>query len=95
MPTDPSKLLVPITGNGPYSIIGAEFQQPRTTTNIQNSCTSCHRPQCTKHFENYPLDELRMPPPFQNITDFDHSSISEADRQAIRDWCETLNFDIQ
>lgn len=95
MPTDPSKLLVPITGNGPYSIIGAEFQQPRTTTNIQNSCTSCHRPQCTKHFENYPLDELRMPPPFQNITDFDHSSISEADRQAIRDWCETLNFEIQ
>ena len=44
---------------------------------------------------NYPLDELRMPPPFQNKTDFDHSSISEADRQAIRDWCETLNFEIQ
>ena len=36
-----------------------------------------------------------MPPPFQNKTDFDHSSISEADRQAIRDWCETLNFEIQ
>ena len=90
-PIDTSELLVPITGNEPYIVIGTEFQQP-FTTNIQNSCTSCHRPQCTQHFENYPLDELVMPPPFQNATDFDHSTISNEDRQAIRDWCSTLNL---
>lgn len=90
-PVDTSESLVPFTGNNPYSIIGQEFDQTHTT-NIQNSCTSCHRPQCTQHFENYPLDELTMPPPFQNATDFDHSSISDADRQAIRDWCNTLNL---
>jgi hypothetical protein len=33
-----------------------------------------------------------MPPPFENATDFDHSSISKADRQALRDWCQTLNL---
>lgn len=90
-PMNTSELLVPITGNEPYIVLGAEFQQP-FTTNIQNSCTSCHRPQCTQHFENYPLDELVMPPPFQNATDFDHSNISNEDRQAIRDWCNTLNL---
>ena len=90
-PADTSELLVPFTGNNPYSVIGQEFHQPYTT-NIQNSCTSCHRPQCTQHFENYPLDELTMPPPFENATDFDHSSISDADRQAIRNWCNTLNL---
>jgi hypothetical protein len=90
-PADNSELLVPFTGNNPYSVIGQEFHQPYTT-NIQNSCTSCHRPQCTQHFENYPLDELTMPPPFENATDFDHSSISDADRQAIRNWCNTLNL---
>jgi len=90
-PMDTSELLVPITGNEPYIVLGAEFQEP-FTTNIQNSCTSCHRPQCTQHFENYPLDELVMPPPFQNATDFDHSNISNEDRQAIRDWCNTLNL---
>jgi len=90
-PDNPTELLVPLTGNNPYSVIGAEFPQLHTTS-IQNSCTSCHRPQCTQHFENYPLDELTMPPPFQNATDFDHSTISIADRQAIRDWCNTLDF---
>lgn len=91
-PTNPNELLVPITGNQPYTVIGQEFRQPYTNADIQNSCTSCHRPQCTQHFENYPLDELVMPPPFQNATDFDHSNISNADRQAIRDWCRTLNL---
>lgn len=90
-PSDPSELLVPMTGNNPYSVIGAEFQQPHTTT-ITNSCTSCHRPQCTQHFENYPLDELVMPPPFENATDFDHSAISTEDREAIRNWCNTLGL---
>ncbi len=47
---------------------------------------------CTQHFENYPLDELVMPPPFKNATDFDRNNISNEDRQAIRDWCNTLNL---
>jgi hypothetical protein len=91
-PADSSELLLPLTGLSPYSVVGQDWQQPHTT-NIQNSCTSCHRPQCTDHFQNYPLDELVMPAPFQNATDFDHSSISDADRQAIRDWCNSLNLD--
>jgi len=90
-PADTSELLVPVTGLNPYSVVGQAWKQPKTT-NIQNSCTSCHRPQCTQHYENYPLDELVMPPPFENATDFDHSSISNADRQAIRDWCNSLNL---
>ena len=90
-PSDTSKLMLPSTGLNPYSIVGLEWQQPYTT-DIQNSCTSCHRPACTEHFQNYPLDELVMPPPFQNATEFDHSTISDADRQAIRDWCKTLNL---
>ena len=90
-PADTSELLLPVHGFELYTIVGQEWQQPHTT-DIQNSCTSCHRPQCTDHFQNYPLDELVMPPPFQNATDFDHSNISNADRQAIRDWCKTLGL---
>ena len=29
---------------------------------------------------------------FTNITEFDHSEISQVDRQAIRDWCQTLGL---
>ena len=90
-PEDTTALLVPITGDGPYSIVGAEFG-PLFDSDIQNSCTSCHRPQCTEAWQNYPLDELQMPAPFTNATAFDHSTISDADRQAIRDWCATLNL---
>lgn len=90
-PSDTSELLVPLTGNNPYIIIGQEFGEP-LTTNIINSCTSCHRPQCTQHFENFPLDELVMPPPFKNATDFDHSNISNQDREAIRNWCNSLTL---
>jgi len=90
-PNDTSELMLPLTGLTEYAIVGKEWGQPHTT-NIVNSCTSCHRPQCTDHFQNYPLDELVMPPPFENATSFDHSSISNADRQALRDWCATLNL---
>ena len=84
-------LRVPTTGYEPYIVIGDEFQQPYTA-DIQNSCTTCHRPQCTEHFQNYPLDELIMPPPFENVNDYDHSIISNEDREAIREWCNTLNL---
>ena len=86
------ELLVPITANGPYTIIGAEFQQPITANFDNNQCVACHHPQCTTHFQNYPLDELVMPAPFQDATNFDHSNIANADRQAIRDWCATLGL---
>ena len=62
-PEDTTELLVPVTGNGPYSIVGAEFG-PLYESDIDNSCTSCHRPQCTEQWQNYPLDELQMPAPF-------------------------------
>lgn len=93
MPDNPLELLVPITGNEPYSIVGAEFQQPTTANFDKNKCVTCHRPQCTEHFQNYPLDELVMPPPFQNATNFDHSETVNTDRQAIRDWCATLGLE--
>ncbi len=90
-PVTTSELMMPITGLNPYWVVGQGWPQtPSTTT--QNSCTTCHRQACTEHFQNYPLDELVMPAPFENATDFDHSNISNADRQAIRNWCNTLNL---
>jgi hypothetical protein len=88
-PQIPNELLVPLTSNQPYSVIGQEFGQPKTALFTNNQCTACHRPQCTSHFQNYPLDELKMPAPFLNATNFDHSDIATADRQEIRDWCKT------
>ena len=91
-PNDTSDLLLPQTGLAPYILVGQEWQKPHTT-DIQNSCSSCHRAQCTSHFQNYPLDALEMPPPFQDASHFDHSDISDADRQEIREWCNTLDLD--
>lgn len=90
-PADISQLMVPLQGTGPYLVIGEGWQQSHTT-NIQNICKSCRRPQCTDHFQNYTLDELQMPAPFAYATEFDHNTISNADRQAVRDWCATLNL---
>lgn len=90
-PLDTTQLMLPLTGKATYTIVGQEWIQPRAST-IQNSCTSCHRPQCTDHFQNYPLDELVMPAPFKNATDFDHSDISNEHRIAIRNWCKSLNL---
>ena len=92
-PADTTKPLVPIIAgpNTPYYIVGEEFPQPYTKDFPGNACTSCHRAQCTDHFQLFPLDEMQMPGPFYNL-DYDHSNVSDADRQAIRDWCETLNL---
>ncbi len=90
-PDEPSEPLVPMTAQGPYQIIGEEFDQPHTT-DIQNTCTTCHRAQCTEQFQNYPLDELLMPPPFDNANTFDHGSVSTQDRNEIREWCSTLDL---
>ena len=91
-PDNPSQLLLPMTGYSPYVVVGEEWGQPKTTNFDNNQCVACHRPQCTTHFQNYPLDELVMPAPFQNATNYDHSNIANADRQAIRDWCATLEL---
>jgi hypothetical protein len=93
-PQIPNELLVPLTSNQPYSVIGQEFGQPKTALFTNNQCTACHRPQCTSHFQNYPLDELKMPAPFLNATNFDHSNIATMDRQEIREWCKTLGLDL-
>ena len=93
-PQIPNELLVPLTSNQPYSVVGQEFGQPKTALFTNNQCTACHRPQCTSHFQNYPLDELKMPAPFLNATNFDHSDISTMDRQEIREWCKTLGLDL-
>ena len=89
-----NELLVPLTSNQPYSVVGQEFGQPKTALFTNNQCTACHRPQCTSHFQNYPLDELKMPAPFLNATNFDHSNIATMDRQEIREWCKTLGLDL-
>ena len=93
-PQIPNELLVPLTSNQPYSVVGQEFGQPKTALFTNNECTACHRPQCTSHFQNYPLDELKMPAPFLNATNFDHSDIATMDRQEIREWCKTLGLDL-
>ena len=93
-PQIPNELLVPLTINQPYSVVGQEFGQPKTALFTNNQCTACHRPQCTSHFQNYPLDELKMPAPFLNATNFDHSDIATMDRQEIREWCKTLGLDL-
>jgi hypothetical protein len=93
-PQIPNELLVPLTSNQPYSVVGQEFGQPKTALFTNNQCTACHRPQCTSHFQNYPLDELKMPAPFLNATNFDHSDIATMDRQEIREWCKTLGIEL-
>lgn len=97
-PDDPDRTLVPVVagaGNSrpPYEIIGAP-DGPYTTELPGNSCTSCHRPQCTTLFDgsngSYTLDELAMPAPFHDLAAWEDAT-STADRQAVRDWCATLD----
>ena len=92
-PNNPNELLVPITTNPNYYVIGKEFEQPHHNKALKNSCTSCHRPQCTKHFENYPLDELVMPPPFGSAHKIDNNTQSKKDREEIREWCKSLKLE--
>ena len=87
-PDDPSRPLVPLTASkdSPYVVVGDGFTQPYHAGAPQNSCTSCHRPQCDTNFA-IPLGELVMPGPFVDSTFTDGVS---ADLQEIRDWCSTL-----
>ena len=95
-PANPDEPLIPIISNSsnprpPYQII-SDPVGPYTTELPNNSCTQCHRPQCTTLFDGlngYSLDELAMPAPFHNLATWDDAT-SVADREAVRSWCNTL-----
>ena len=96
-PDSPAQPLVPVVAGAsnprpPYEIISAP-DGPYTTELPGNSCTSCHRPQCTTLFDSldgrYALDELAMPAPFHDLSTWDDAA-STADREAVREWCKTL-----
>ena len=53
-PDDSTELLLPLTGMAPYTLVGEEWQKPHST-DIENSCTSCHRPQCLITFRTIRL----------------------------------------
>ena len=105
-PNDPAKPLVPVVAGAsnprpPYAILNAP-EGPYTTDLPGNTCTECHRAQCTTLFDGeaegddegepssvYKLDELAMPAPFHDLTTWDDAAAA-ADRQAVRDWCNSL-----
>ena len=104
---DCRKPLVPVVAGAkslrpPYAIINAP-DGPYTTDLPGNTCTECHRAQCTTLFDGegegddegepssgYQLDELAMPAPFHDLTTWDDAAAA-ADRQAVRDWCNSLD----
>ena len=100
-PDDPDATLVPIVAGAgnprpPYEVIGST--PPHTTELPDNSCTSCHRPQCTNLMSNeeegaaqYVLDELAMPAPFHDLATWDDAD-AVADRDEVRAWCDTLVY---
>ena len=87
-PEDPAQPLVPVTAtaDSPYIVVGEQFEQPIHAGAPDNSCTSCHRPQCDTFFSE-PLGDLQMPGPFADTTWAEGSS---ADAEALREWCDTL-----
>ena len=96
-PANPDAPLIPIIASAsnprpPYEVISSPVA-PYTTDLTGNTCTSCHRPQCTTLFDGgngYALDELAMPAPFHDMSTWDDAR-SVADREAVRDWCKTLS----
>lgn len=105
-PDDPTQPMVPVVAGAsnprpPYWIISAAAG-PHTTELSGNSCTECHRPQCTTLFDGdgededegeasnaYRLDELAMPAPFHDLSTWDDATAA-ADREAVRAWCNSL-----
>lgn len=92
-PDDPTKTLIPATGTktSPYIVIGDDFSQPYHEGAPDNTCTSCHKPQCDDLFA-VKLGELSMPGPFNN---HDHVIGVTPDLQELRDWCGTIPRVIQ
>ncbi len=98
-PNNPTEPIVPLiaTADSPYYVVGADFRQPYTQSFPGNSCTECHRAQCTEQFENYRLDQLHMPAPFYDMNfeleyEVGEISVTDADREEIRSWCATLEY---
>lgn len=89
-PSNPDQPLVPVTAgpDAPYTVVGEGFSQPIHAGAPDNSCTSCHRPQCDTNFA-VPLGELVMPGPFADSTT---TEAGAADLQELRDWCRDLPF---
>jgi len=87
-PAHPLQTLVPAiaTKDSPYIVIGDDFSQPYHEGAPDNSCTSCHKPQCDDLFA-VKLGELAMPGPFNN---HDHVIGVTPDLQELRDWCGTI-----
>ena len=102
---DPTQPMIPVVAGAsnprpPYWIISAA-EGPHTTELSGNSCTECHRPQCTTLFDGeadedegeatsaYKLDELAMPAPFHDLSTWDDATAT-ADREAVRAWCNSL-----
>ena len=87
-PDDSSQPLVPVTAgpDAPYTVVGEGFSQPIHEGAPDNSCTSCHRPQCDTDFA-VPLGALLMPGPFADSTATPEGA---ADLQALREWCRDL-----
>ena len=105
-PDNPDEPLIPVVAGAgnprpPYEIISAP-DGPYTTELSGNSCTECHRAQCTTLFDGvgeddddgestnaYKLDELAMPAPFHDLSTWDDATAA-ADREAVRAWCDSL-----
>ena len=87
-PNDPTQPLVPLTATAtsPYTVVGEDFTQPIHASAPRNSCTSCHRAQCSQF--NVDLMELPMPAPFDSYT---VSDTNAADRAEIKAWCNEVN----
>ncbi len=87
-PNDPSQPLIPVTASkeAPYVVVGDDFAQPYHQGAPDNSCTSCHKPQCDNQFA-VKLGELSMPGPF---TDYHNFIGVTPDLQELRDWCTTI-----
>ncbi len=87
-PDDPTQPLVPLTATAtsPYTIIGEDFTQPIHDGAPENTCTSCHRAQCSQFSMNLML--LPMPAPFDSYTETD---INATDRAEVKAWCDAVD----
>ena len=89
-PLEPTEPLVPLTrsSDSPYVVVGQAFRQPLHEGAPQNSCTSCHKPQCDSLFA-IPLGRLPMPAPFHSA---EEAVFSQADYDELQHWCAEQNL---
>ncbi len=87
-PSDPNQPLVPLTATAtsPYIVIGDNFAQPIHDGAPENTCTSCHRAQCSQFSIDLML--LPMPAPFDAYTEGD---LYADDLAEIKAWCNAVD----